>query len=260
MSLKNKSNKQFNSLEEFLSFVYICLLAIAFRVLIFEPFYIPSGSMKPNLTEGDYIVSTKYSYGYSNYSLPFSPNLFEGRILDSLPERGDVIIFRPPNNMEQRYIKRLIGIPGDKIQLIEGVVYINDVPVKRNFIKESQVDGLDFIEYEEILPSGKKFVTKNIKTTPGSYEEKKQIIINNMGPFIVPDAHYFFLGDNRDQSGDSRFELGYVPFQNFIGKAQFIFFSFGEKLWIDSGVSDQLFQIQKWLLSFKGHRAFKRLH
>lgn len=250
---KTESNNSNAVREEVKSFIYLIILALSIRILIFEPFHIPSGSMRKTLIEGDYVFSTKYSYGYSKHSFLVSPNLFSGRILASLPERGDVIIFRPSHRMTDRFIKRLIGLPGDKIELKDGAVYINDNEVKRDLIAEYQEAELTFKEYEETLPEGKKYAVRYIVPQELPSHIKDYIKQgNNIGPFYVPQDHYFFLGDNRDQSGDSRSELGFVPFENFISKAQFVLFSFEKNLWLDDPLSfDQILQVGRWIASFR---------
>lgn len=249
----SKISKTKAAWQEVKSFTYIILFALCIRVFIFEPFHIPSGSMRKTLIEGDYVFSTKYNYGYSKHSFLISPNIFSGRIFSSQPNRGDVIIFRPPHMMEIRYIKRLIGLPGDKIEIKDSIVYINDKELKREFKKEYIEDGIGFKDYTEELPSGYKYNVRYIdpQKAPAIYANHLRRA-NNAGPFYVPADHYFFMGDNRDQSGDSRFELGYVPFENFISKTQFVFFSFTENLWLDDWFSfNQVKQFGKWIASFK---------
>jgi signal peptidase I len=244
--------------QEVRSLFYLILLALCIRVLIFEPFHIPSGSMRNTLVEGDYVFSTKYDYGYSKHSFMISMNLFSGRVLSSEPERGDVIIFRPPHNMGLRYIKRLIGLPGEKIELKNGVVFVNDIPLKREFVRSYSEDEYFFDEFFEILPSGKRYKVKQIKMINlPNYAISDLTSSNNFGPFFIPEGQYFFLGDNRDQSADSRFALGSVPFENFISKARFVLFSFKENLFLDNPISlDQFSQIWKWIRSFKTERFF----
>ena len=201
---------------------YALIIAILIRSLLLQPFYIPSSSMEPNLLVGDRLFVTKYSYGYSKHSFPFSPNIFKGRILPSEPKRGDVVVFKTPADNRTDYIKRLIGLPGDEIQFLEGDIYINNKQILKTLTKSSEnvFCGYNKIKvnfFEEKLPNG-----KNYKTAYRSDYSYK-----NSDKFLVPDNHYFFLGDNRDCSKDSRFlsEVGYVHQDNLVGKAQFLFFS-----------------------------------
>jgi len=201
------------------------LLAVLIRIFLFQPFNIPSGSMKATLLIGDYLFVSKYSYGYSHYSFPFSPHLFSGRIFTSKPKRGDVAVFKNPFTKDD-WIKRVIGLPGDEIQMIEGVLYINGKAVPKRRVKD--FIGRDRFgirrpipRYEEILPNGVHyFVLDEIKDGP----------LDTTGVYKVPPGHYFMMGDNRDNSTDSRVtnETGPIPLENFIGRAEFLFFSKGE--------------------------------
>tara|TARA_B100001123_G_scaffold295654_1_gene329676 strand:+ start:219 stop:953 length:735 start_codon:yes stop_codon:yes gene_type:complete len=201
---------------------YALIIAIVIRSLLLQPFYIPSSSMEPNLLVGDRLFVTKYSYGYSKHSFPFSPNIFMGRILSSEPKRGDVVVFKTPADNRTDYIKRLIGLPGDEIKFIDGDIYLN-----KNLILKTKVDSIDNVFcgntkikvnfFKEKLPNGK--IYKAAYSLDNSFQ--------NSDLFIVPENHYFFLGDNRDCSKDSRFlsQVGYVHKDNLVGKAQFLFFS-----------------------------------
>jgi signal peptidase I len=180
--------------------------------------------MRPTLLEGDYLFVTKWAYGYSKHSLPFSPNLFEGRIWGSQPERGDVAVFKYPPNPSLDYIKRVIGLPGDRIQMREGVLYINNEAVPRERV--GQIDNPDITEetrpvdvYRETLPNGVSYNTLDL--SPNTMGD-------NTREFVVPPAHYFMMGDNRDNSTDSRFTVGYVPEENLVGRANIIFFSIAD--------------------------------
>lgn len=222
MSVAGKSHKKSGGLGETVSvIVQALLLALVIRTLFFQPFSIPSGSMRPTLLEGDYLFVTKWAYGYSRHSLPFSPPLFSGRIWGGSPERGDVVVFKFPPDPSLDYIKRVIGLPGDRIQVREGQLYINGEPVER--VQVGQIDNPDVTEmarpvdvYRETLPNGVSYETLDL--SPNS-------IGDNTREFVVPADHYFMMGDNRDNSTDSRFSVGYVPEENLVGRANIIFFS-----------------------------------
>lgn len=202
--------------EVVIAVVQAVALALVIRTLLVQPFSIPSGSMIPTLLVGDYVLVTKWSYGYSKYSLPFSPDLFDGRVLGSEPERGDVIVFRKPSDTDVDFIKRLIGLPGDRVQMRDGVLYINGTAVPKEpagFFVEA--NGIEVPQYRETLPNGVSYMTLDKTTT----------MADNTREFVVPAGHYFMMGDNRDNSDDSRGSVGYVPFENLVGKAQIIFFS-----------------------------------
>ncbi len=201
--------------------VQALLLALVIRTLLFQPFSIPSGSMRPTLLEGDYLFVTKWAYGYSNASLPFSPNLFNGRIWGSEPERGDVVVFKFPPDPSLDYIKRVVGLPGDTIQMRDGVLHINGEPVVRELVGEITDEDVTEMTrpvevWRETLPNGVSYDTLDL--TPNS-------IGDNTREFEVPASHYFMMGDNRDNSTDSRFSVGYVPYENLVGRANIIFFS-----------------------------------
>lgn len=222
------------------------LLAMVIRTVFFQPFTIPSGSMMPTLLVGDYIFVNKFVYGYSRYSLPFSPNLFSGRILRfSEPQRGDVVVFRFPPNPDVDYIKRLVGLPGDHIQVRDGILYINGAAVPRQpdgfFTSDYRLDpGENVPVYRETLDTGKTYDT--LDQSPDSRGD-------NTREFIVPPDHYFMMGDNRDNSLDSRFDVGFVPAENLVGRASIIFFSLG---------NDTSFrEIWKWPTNMRWDRLFK---
>ncbi len=251
------SNKKIQ-IKEYLSFISTIFLALMIRFFVMELFFVPTGSMKASILENDYIFATKYSYGYSNYSFPFSPNILVNRILASHPQRGDVIVFRPPHNMNVRYIKRLIGLPGDKVQLINDVLYINDKAIKRDKcgIYTSE-EGKNYIKYKETLPNGVSYFSYKLK-------QNNHLLMNihgNTEKFSLPEGQYFFLGDNRDESNDSRIDLGFVPFKNFIAKGQFVIFSTKEKLWQNNiGIIDQILRVGTWFISIRFNRIFISLY
>ena len=204
--------------------IYAVLIALVVRSFAIEPFNIPSGSMIPTLLVGDYLFVSKSSYGYSHYSLAGGFNFFPGRILATPPERGDVVVFRKPKDTKIDYIKRVIGLPGDRIQMISGVLNINGVPVERERITDfvdKDRDGIIVraMQYVETLPNGKQHRIIEYFGDNGPAD--------NTPEYVVPADNYFMMGDNRDNSQDSRFldQVGYVPFENLIGKAEFLFFS-----------------------------------
>jgi|SRR5215813_2911631 len=205
--------------------VYALLLALVMQTLLFRLFNIPSGSMMATLLIGDYVFVSKYNYGYSHYSLPLSPPLFSGRIFGAEPRRGDVAVFRLPKDDSTDLIKRVIGLPGDRIQMIDGLLYINDVPVKRervdDFIDDENGGAEHVRRWRETLPNGVSYETLDLQDDG---------FLDNTEKYLVPPGHFFMMGDNRDNSADSRVlsAVGYVPFENLIGKAQIIFFSIGD--------------------------------
>ena len=218
-------------IETVKTIVYALLIALVIRTFLFQPFNIPSGSMEATLLVGDYLFVEKFAYGYSKNSFPFSPPLFSGRVFASQPHRGDVIVFKMPNANSPDYmkdfIKRCIGLPGDRIQMINGQIYLNDKPVPRVRAADYVTTDDSGIEthvpqYRETLPGGKSYLTL--------YSEP-EASVNNTGVFVVPPGHYFMMGDNRDDSDDSRLNVGYVPAENLVGKAEFIFFSVDGALW-----------------------------
>ena len=228
---------------------YALLIAIFIRSIIIQPFYIPSSSMEPNLLVGDRLFVTKYSYGYSKHSFPFSPPIFKGRLLAKNPKRGDVIVFKTPADNRTDYIKRLIGLPGDTIQFINNELFINNNIIFKDL--KSNNDQIycgkrliDVFTYEEKLDNGKKYKSTYLKNS--SY--------GDTDIFIVPEDHYFFLGDNRDCSKDSRFlsSVGYVHKDNLVGKAQFIFFSSDRSI-------GSIFSFWKWNRSIRMNRFFKTI-
>lgn len=200
--------------------VFAILLALLIRTFLYEPFNIPSGSMLPTLEVGDYLFVSKPSYGYSRYSFPFGIADFEGRLFDDAPKRGDVIVFKKPDETKIDYIKRLIGLPGDRIQMRGGRLFINGKMVEREEVGIRRIDAPE---------GGKENVTEYIETLPdGSmhkiYEESDGESLDDTEVFIVPEGHFFMMGDNRDNSMDSRV-IGLVPEDNLVGRAEILFFS-----------------------------------
>jgi signal peptidase I len=202
--------------------VQALLIALVIRSLLFQPFNIPSGSMKGTLLVGDYLFVSQYSYGYSRYSLPLSLPLFSGRIFGTAPERGDVAVFALPTDTSTDYIKRVIGLPGDHIRMVDGLLHINGVPVRRERVADffDDEDGSRVRRWRETLPNGVSYETLDLQDNG---------FLDNTEEYVVPAGHYFMMGDNRDNSADSRVlsAVGYVPFENLIGKAQIVFFSLG---------------------------------
>jgi signal peptidase I len=205
-------------------------IAMFVRIFFYQPFNIPSGSMKDTLLIGDYLFVSKLSYGYSKYSFPFSPDLFSGRIFSGEPKRGDVVVFKKPPQNQIDYIKRVIGLPGDEIQMRKGVLYINGAAVPKTYVGDFEniecedtqrfCRNVRYKRYEEVLPEGVKYHVLDL-TTDGQ--------LDSTSVFKVPAGHYFTMGDNRDNSTDSRVQsdggVGFVPLENFVGRAEIIFFS-----------------------------------
>ena len=229
---------------------YAFIIAVIIRSLLIQPFYIPSSSMEPTLLVGDRLFVTKYSYGYSKHSFPFSPPVLSKRVLFSEPKRGDVVVFKTPVDNRTDYIKRLIGLPGDRIQFIDSNLYINNSEIlKSRLSKNDKIycgnRTIDVFTFQEKLPNGKLHTSVYLK----DYSFK------NSDLFIVPEDHYFFLGDNRDCSKDSRFlsSVGYVHKENLVGKAQFIFFS------SDRSVGS-FFAFWKWHKSIRFNRFLNKIN
>src|SRR5947209_5861642 len=206
--------------------IHALLIALVIRTFLFQPFNIPSGSMKATLLVGDYLFVSKYSYGYSPFSIPWTPplpSLFSGRVFGSEPNRGDIVVFRLPKDESTDYIKRVIGLPGDRIQMKDGLLYINDKPVERerlsDFIGEDPCGSeatARVKRWKETLPNGVSYETLDCVDN---------YFYDNTNVYTVPANHLFMMGDNRDNSQDSRVmsAVGYVPFENIVGRALMIF-------------------------------------
>ena len=236
-------------IENIKTLFYAFLIAIVIRSLLFQPFYIPSSSMEPNLMIGDRLFVSKYSYGYSRHSFPFSPKIFSNRIFEKKPKRGDVIVFKTPADNGTDYIKRLIGLPGDTVEIKDGNLYLNDTMIKKDKINNT-VDifcgdaSIKTVSFNETMPNGKIYTSVY----------RKNDTMNNSDKYIVPTDHYFFMGDNRDCSKDSRYlgSVGYVHFDNLVGKARLIFFSNDKR-------KGSFFEFWKWNKSLRFNRFFQKI-
>ncbi len=236
-------------LENVKTIVYAGLIAIGIRTFLLEPFNIPSGSMIPTLLVGDYLFVSKWSYGYSRYSFPFSPNLFSGRILGNPPKRGDVVVFKLPRDTSVDYIKRVMGLPGDHIQVREGQLYINGAQVPRQqdgtYTATDEGAPVQGRLYFETLPNGVKHEIRKL-TDEG--------FANNTPEYTVPPDSVFAMGDNRDNSQDSRYQdaVGFIPMENLVGRAEFIFLSVDAKYpW---------WEVWEWPLEIRWNRLFTGIH
>jgi len=236
-------------IENLKTLFYALVIALIIRSLLLQPFYIPSSSMEPTLLVGDRLFVTKYSYGYSKHSFPFSPPILSKRIFFSEPKRGDVIVFKTPVDNRTDYIKRLIGLPGDTVQFKDSNIYINNVEIiKSRISRDDKIfcgnRKIDVFTFEENITEDKIHKTVYLKNFP----------FQNSDLFVVPKDHYFFLGDNRDCSKDSRFlsSVGYVHKNNLVGKAQFIFFSSDKN-------KGSFFKFWKWHKSMRLNRFFKKI-
>lgn len=248
MQKAEEDKKQESLAETLMTVFYAILIAVTIRTFLFEPFKIPSGSMYPTLEVGDFLFVSKYTYGYSRHSFPFSFPGFSGRIWADEPKRGDIVVFKFPKDDKVDYIKRIIGMPGETVQIKEGRLYINDKlierkPVGRYVISEYTPFPQEFAEYIETLPEGQ---THPILEYSDSVET-----VDNTPKFEIPENHYFMMGDNRDNSNDSRKDVGFVPFENIEGKARFLFYSHDDTaVWYNPIT---------WITSIRWKRLFNKI-
>ena len=236
-------------IENIKTLFYALIIAVIIRSLFFQPFYIPSSSMEPTLLIGDRIFVKKYSYGYSKHSFPFSPSFFSNRLFNKVPSYGDLVVFKTPADNRTDYIKRLIGLPGDTIQFINGKLFLNDTEISRtqvNLKHKIRCGPLspEVNAFKEILPNGKEYVAVY----------RKMGSMQNTDEYTVPRGHFFFLGDNRDCSKDSRYlsSVGHVSSENLVGNAAIIFFS-------NDTVSGSIFKFWNWGQSLRIKRFFNVL-
>ena len=243
---EKKPNGIFESVK---TIVYALMIALIIRTVAFEPFNIPSGSMMPTLEIGDYLFVSKYSYGYSQHSLPLSMPLIPGRLFFSEPKRGDVAVFKLPSDNRTDYIKRIVGIPGDKIQMKNGRLQINGKTVNRRKIDQYVIpdnfgQNRRVTKYVETLPNGKAYTIMEMSDLGP---------LDNTGIYFVPEHHYFAMGDNRDNSQDSRVrpQVGFIPKKNLVGRAEVLFFS--------TNNNARWWEIWKWPSAIRVERFFQSI-
>jgi signal peptidase I len=248
---EKKTGAVAETIEVIKTVVYALLIALFLRVIFFQPFTIPSASMEPNLYEGDYIIVSKFSYGWSRHSIPFSPPIFEGRLMERAPERGDIAVFKLPSDGRTDYVKRIIGLPGDRIQMRGGLLWVNDKLVVRTEEAPVQTDAgygvvRDVPQFRETLATGRSYMTQDL----GPDSE-----YDNTETYVVPEGFYFAMGDNRDNSLDSRVSpplgVGFVPADHLVGKAQIILLSWKPEA--------SIFKPWTWVLDANPSRFFKIL-
>ncbi len=225
------------------------VIAMVVRMLLFEPFNIPSSSMVPNLLIGDFLFVSKYTYGYSSLSTVWGVLPINGRLWGRQPERGDVVVFKLPSDTSTDYIKRLVGLPGDTVQMRRGLLYVNNTPVSRTKLEEPILaryvaPASNITDYEEIFPDGHRHIIR---------EEGDDYQLDNTETFVVPPRRYFLMGDNRDNSRDSRTSLvAFVPEDNLVGRATMLFFSLDERA--------RFWELWKWPWAVRWDRLLMRIH
>ena len=247
MAKTEENKKEGGWVETLRTIIYALLIAFFVRTLAYQPFNIPSGSMIPTLLVGDYLFVSKFSYGYSRYALPLGLGFFSGRILSRAPERGDIAVFRQPPINRVDFIKRIVGVPGDRIQMKGGVLHLNGKAVEKRRIEDfidSEGPGRTqrIPQYIETLPNGPSYTVRE------SHGDDWRV--DNTPEFIVPQGQYFAMGDNRDDSNDSR-SWGFVPAENLIGRAEILFFS------VDDNAS--WFKPWRWPTTTRFSRIFNRV-
>ena len=237
----------YSLIDNLKSIILAIFIALIIRSFIAEPFNIPSGSMKPNLLIGDFIFVSKWSYGYSKHSLPFSIPLIPNKIFSQYPERGDVVVFKTPYDNRTDYIKRVIGLPGDKIKIVNGSIIIND-----NIIMKKNIEDFNDFDKMGIQYKIRQYKEYFFDLEVNILDIMDKGLVDNTVLYTVPDNHFFVMGDNRDNSQDSRFlnKVGYIPMENLVGKAQFIFFSLQ---------NSRFYQLWKWPKSIRYNRIMKKI-
>lgn len=256
--------------ETIKTIIYAVLIALVIRTFLYEPFSIPSGSMFPTLFVGDYVFVSKFSYGYSRHSFPWAAVPFDGRILEGAPDRGDIVVFKVPQDGWRDYIKRVVGVPGDRIQVVDGILHINDCPVRREEIGTWSFEASRRANGPTSAPSlrprfmyRETFPTNGPQHRPGEpcdyadghqhriLEARDNAVLDNTDVFVVPANHFFMMGDNRDNSSDSRASVGYVPAENLVGRADIIFYS--------TDYSARIWEIWRWWSATRFDRILRSL-